>query len=346
MEKTEIDAQAERPAGRDWRRILPGFVISAISILVVLLSVDFSQVLDALRLADYRLIALGLLITLAWLLVRAVLWRTLLEGKAPLRAVFLTLNEGYLLNNVLPFRLGEIGRAFLLSRKARLDFWRIISSILIERALDIAFAAGLILLGLPFVVGASWARQAALAAGGLILAVFVTMYLLGSNQPRALAFFERLGERWRWMRRLGGRAVPALLSGLEVLTDKRLFFGALALMLLNWGIGVAQYAVIMVAFFPGVEPLWPVFTLGVAALGVAAPSTPGAVGVFELAVLGALQVFELNPSVSLAFAVILHIEQYLVTAAIGAYALSRDGESLLGLYQRVRSLGKSGSPPS
>ncbi|HLA99452.1 MAG TPA: lysylphosphatidylglycerol synthase transmembrane domain-containing protein [Anaerolineales bacterium] len=343
MGKIDLAAQREPSAGRDWRRVIPGFAISAISILVIVLSVDFSQVAAALRLADYRLIGLGLLITLAWLLVRGLLWRTLLEGKAPLSTVFLTLNEGYLLNNVLPFRLGEIGRAFLLSRKTGLDFWRVLSSILIERSLDIAFAVGLLLSTLPFVVGASWARQAALGAGILILATFVVMYLLGSNRERALIYIARLSERWPRGAHLLGRAVPAFLSGLEVLTNRRRFFTAIVLMLGDWVIGVTQYYVIMQAFFPGAKLLWSLFTLGVAALGVAAPSTPGALGVFELAVLGALQVFGLNPSVSLAYAVILHIEQYLVTAVIGVYALSRDGESLLGLYQRVRELRKNGS---
>ena len=40
----------------------------------------------------------------------------LLQNKAPYRRVFLTLNQGYLLNNIFPFRLGELGRAFLLSQ--------------------------------------------------------------------------------------------------------------------------------------------------------------------------------------------------------------------------------------
>jgi len=346
MGKIDLTAQSERASGRDWRRVIPGFVISAISILVIVLSVDLPQVAAALRLADYRLIGLGILITLAWLLVRGVLWRTLLEGKAPLSTVFLTLNEGYLLNNVLPFRLGELGRAFLLSRKAGLDFWRVLSSILIERTLDIAFAVGLLLATLPFVVGASWARQAALGAGGLILGAFAVMYLLGSNRERALAFIARLSVRWPSGARLLGNAVPAFLSGLVVLTDGRRFITAIVLMLVDWGIGVTQYTVIMQAFIPGAKLLWPAFTLGVAALGVAAPSTPGALGVFELAILGALQVFDLNPSVSLAYAVVLHIEQYLVTAVIGVYALSRDGESLLRLYQRVRDLRKAATLPS
>jgi hypothetical protein len=60
----------------------------------------------------------------------------------------------------------------------------------------------------------------------------------------------------------------------------------------------------------------------------------------EAALVGALSVFRLDPSVALAFALIVHLIQYLLTGVIGAYALARDGETLSGLYRRVRGLKK------
>ncbi len=104
-----------------------------------------------------------------WLIVRGFVWRTLLQNKATYKDAFTTINEGYLLNNILPFRLGELGKAFLIGRKARLDFWQVIPSILIERSLDLAFAVGLFMSTLPFVIGLSWARQAAIGIGIVVL---------------------------------------------------------------------------------------------------------------------------------------------------------------------------------
>ena len=51
---------------------------------------------------------------------------------------------------------------------------------------------------------------------------------------------------------------------------------------------------------------------------------------------GALSVFGLDPSVALAFALTAHLIHYFTTGVIGAYALVKDGESLTGLYRRVR----------
>ena len=71
---------------------------------------DLDRFVDALRLADYRLIAVAVLTTVLWLLVRAQAWHTLLREQATFRQVFRTVNEGYLLNNILPFRLGATAR--------------------------------------------------------------------------------------------------------------------------------------------------------------------------------------------------------------------------------------------
>ena len=324
--------------------MLPGLVISAISLAVVFYFADLEELIAALRLADYRLILLGIAMSVVWLAVRGLAWHTLLQEKAPYKTVFNTLNEGYLLNNILPFRLGEIGRAVLLGRKVNLGFWQVLSSILIERALDLALAAGLLLSTIPFVVGAAWATQGAFLSGVIVLSGLVFLYLLARNREWTEQRFDSLGKRWSVFNKVGGGRLPAFLTGLTVLTEGGLFLRAVALMILDWVIAIFQYYVILLAFFPDAEFLWAAFALGVAALGIAAPSSPGAVGVLEAALVGALSLFNLNPSVSLAFALTVHLTQYLTTGVLGAYALSKDGETLSGLYRSARSLLNKASP--
>lgn len=332
----------DRRQGGDWRRMLPGLLVSAVSLALVLYFADLRKLAEALRLADYRLVVLSMLVSLTWLLVRGLVWRTLLQDKAPYQAVFWSLNEGYLLNNLLPFRLGEIGRAFLLSQKAQLGFWQVLSTIVIERILDLALAVGLLFSTLPFVVGATWARQAAIFVGGAVISGLAVLYLLARNRERAINLFERLGERWPLLVRLGGKAVAPFFNGLGVLTDGLRFLRAVGWMVVNWLVAMAQYVIMVNAFFPGARLLWAAFSLGVAALGIAAPSSPGAVGVLELSIVGALSLFGLDASTALALAITIHLVQYLTTGVLGAYALARDGESLIGLYRRVRKLKVEG----
>jgi glycosyltransferase 2 family protein len=278
-------------------------------------------------------------------MVRGLAWRTLLQEKASYGAVFFTLNEGYLLNNILPFRLGEVGRAFLMGRKSRLGFWQVFSSILIERSLDLALAAGLLLITIPFVVGAEWALQGAVISGLIVIAGLSVLFTLSKRRQWTEARYSALSKRWPLVHKIGGERLPAFLRGLAVLTEGGFFLKALAWMVLDWVIAVFQYYLILLAFFPNAPLLWAAFALGVAAIGIAAPSSPGAIGVMEAAIVGALSLFNLDPSVALAFALTTHVIQYLLTGVLGAYGLSRDGETLRGLYQSARGMLNKTTPP-
>ena len=268
-------------------------------------------------------------------------WRALLQKQATVRQTFLTVNEGYLLNNLLPFRLGEVGRAYLLSTKTSLGFWQVLPTILIERVLDLAMAAGLLLSSLPLVVGATWARQAVIAAVAIVALGLSGLFVLARRQDLILRIFERLSRRWAFLQRIGQSTLPAFLAGLGVFNDGRVFLQAVGLMALNWLVAIGQYYVLLLAFLPEASPLWAIFSLGVAALGIAAPSSPGAIGVLEISLVGALSLFGVDPSTALAFALVTHLLNYVVTGTIGAYALTLDGQSLGQLYRQVRGLSST-----
>lgn len=330
---------------KDWKHNLPGLVVSAICLAVILAFVDFQKLGQALKLADYRIIAVSASLTLIWLLVRAALWKTLLKNHATFSQAFLTINEGYLINNIFPLRLGEVARSYLLGRKANLPFWQVFSTILIERALDIALAVGLLLISLPFVIAdrehssADWAGQAALVSGSVVLAGLICLYLMALHQKTTMDWFLTITHRWPRLSQVGGKALSTFLSGLSILNSGSLFLQSLAWILLNWAIAVFQYFLLMRAFLPDPQPAWAGFTLALAALGMAAPSSPGGVGVYEAAVVGALSLFGVDPSISVAFAITAHLLNYLITGCLGIYGLGRDGESLSGLYYQVKSFG-------
>jgi glycosyltransferase 2 family protein len=264
--------------------------------------------------------------------------------------VFFAVNEGYLLNNLLPFRLGELGRAFLLGRKLDpqgkpIGFWVVFSSIVIERALDMAFGVGILVTSLLFVVGGSWALPAALITGSVVLIGLIVLYILARNRDWAIAQLEKYGQRWPVLLKLGGGILPAFLSGLGVLTDGARFLRAIGWAALNWTVALFQYFVMLNAFFPHADFRWALFALGVVALGIAAPSSPGSIGVLEGVIVAALAVLQLDYANSLAFAITVHLIQYLLSILLGAYGLSREGETLMGLYRQLRKTKKPGETP-
>ncbi|HTX92761.1 MAG TPA: lysylphosphatidylglycerol synthase transmembrane domain-containing protein [Anaerolineales bacterium] len=328
------------------RRWLPGVLISLVVIVLVLWLVGPGRLVNAFRGADYRLILLALLTSWTWLAVRGIVWRTLLRNKASYKQVFSTLCEGYMLNNFLPLRLGELGRAFLLGRKASLPFMEVLSTIVIERALDVAFTVIVLLLSVPFVVGATSAKQLAILIGIVVVVGLVVLYWLARNPDRALGVFNRLTARWPKVQDLGGRFLAPLFSGLAILTDGWLFLRALLWMTLNWILGVAQFYITVLAFFPHAPFAWAMFGLSGAALAGAIPSAPGGVGVYEAGFVAALTLVSHDSASSLAIAIITHVFNYAMTGALGGYFLSTEGETLMSVYRQLRRRQEGDLPPA
>src|SRR5574338_793192 len=161
---------------KDVKRWLPGAVISLLLIAAILYFVDLRAMLDAMRNANYGLLLVAFAIGFIWLAVRAIVWRTLLRNRPSYGDVFWTIGEGYLLNNFLPFRLGEIGRAFLLSRKSGMQFMEVLPTIVIERVVDLGFNAAIFLTALPFVVGSEGSEKIGLIVGMVVLLGLVLLY--------------------------------------------------------------------------------------------------------------------------------------------------------------------------
>ncbi len=318
------------------RRWLPGIVISVGLIVFILYKFNLHNLGQALLSANYWLLLLNLGVSVVWLAVRGLVWRTLLQGKASYRSVFLTLSEGYLLNNVLPFRLGEVGRAFLLGRKANLGFMEVLSTIVIERAVDLAFSAAILLSAVPFVVGAAGAGRIAILLGSLVIMGLAGLYILARKHDWALALFHRLTTRWPKLQERGSNFLTPFFAGLTILTDGWLFVRFLLWMILDWSISIFQFYLVLLAFFPIPQPIWALFGLGAVAFGNAVPSLPGAIGTYEAALGGALALASGDQATALAFALVSHLFNYIVTGVIGAYALSTEGETLLGLYRQLR----------
>lgn len=326
------------------KRWLPGTLVSILLIAAILYFVDLSQVFNAIRSADYGLLAIAALLSFAWMFVRGVVWRTLLRGRPSYRDTMLALSEGYLLNNFLPFRLGEIGRAFILSRRSGMSFSEILPTVVIERAVDLFFTALIFLGALPFVVGAEGAGQIAIVVGAIIVLGLVFLYVLARNRQPALDLFHRLSARWPTLQRHGGGLLESFLVGLGVLTDGWLFARFLFWMALNWALAIVMYTVIMLAFFPQTQVVWGMFGLGAAAFGGAIPSLPGAVGTFDGAIAGSLTLLTGDQSTSLAVALMARFFNYLTSIVLGGYGLSREGQTISGIYQQLINLRSRKDP--
>jgi len=323
---------------KDVKRWLPGAIVSILLIAAILYYVDLAAVVRAIAHANLSLLLVALATGFVWMLVRAQVWRTLLRNRARYWDVFWTVGEGYLLNNFLPLRLGEVGRAYLISRKSEVQFMEAIPTIIIERAMDLGYSAIILLAALPFVVGGGEAQRIGIIIGVIVVIAFVILYLLARYNQWALGLFHKLSARWPSLQKIGGSFLEQFFVGLGVLTDGWLFLRFLFWMTLNWAVAIFSYYLMIRAFFPQAQVVWGMFGLGAAAFGGAIPSLPGAVGTFEGAFGGAITLLTGDQSKALAVALTGRLYNYINSGVIGGIGLLRDGQTLSGIYGELKKL--------
>ena len=321
---------------RKTRRWLPGLLISIVALVVVIRLASWHELAVAFEAVRPINLAAAVALTLISLVTRALAWRVLLGNRTSIGKSFLVINEGYFLNNIFPLRAGEIGRALFMGKSSELGPFHVLSTIVIERAFDVAMAAGLMLSTLPLALGMTWARPVAIVTLILVILGFIALFLMARNNDKVKVVIQRLGKRWPLIQRVVIPRIDALLDGLGALTNPTQFLLALLWIALSWGLWVLLYYVMLLPIAPHAPIWWAAFGDAVLAMGIAIPSAPSGLGVFEAALVGAFVLLGVSPSAALAYAIMMHFLQFVQTGIIGFYGLTKEGRSLSSLLSDIR----------
>lgn len=335
-----------------WQSLLIGLVVSVGALYLAVRGADVQRVGEALKEARYEYALATVAIVAASTYVRGMRWSTLLEGKISATRGFWLFNTGFLFNNVLPLRLGEIVRAYLAARKPPPRFAGALSSIVLERLIDVLNLVLLLAIALqiPELDVPDWAKQGGLLmlAGGIL--GLVALYLLARYPEWATQFADRILSRVKLPARLDQARLldqlEAFLEGLQGLRELRIFVPAVGYSLLAWAMSLAGAWVLLHSFaaFGTPGPGLGVLAITAAGLGIAVPSLPGGVGPFEAAITLALVAAGYEHEAALSYAVLLHAINYATTTVLGALGLLREGMSFGQVASAARQLGKSHDP--
>lgn len=275
--------------------------------------------------------------------IRAVRWRWLLRAEAggttPWPAAWHATTIGFMANNVLPLRLGEVVRALAVSRLGGPKLPAAIASIAVERVFD-----ALTVVGLFAIVLTGPGVPADLAIGGRPAAEFVRLVgvlgvvvLVGAA---AAGFFPATAERvlrilvpWKKLADKLAGPLHSFAHGLQVLHDPRKIFMIAIGSVLLWTVNAWSFGLAFQAF--GLEGALPfaIIVQTFVVFGVALPSAPGYAGVFEAAIIVAAGLFGVPESAAFAVALTYHVATYIPITLMGAWSLYRTGLKLGELRQ-------------
>lgn len=304
----------------------------------LLRSVDLGELARQLQAAHWGWVLLSAALAPAGLWVRAVRWRYLFPPGSDPPGLVPAIMIGYMTNNVLPLRAGELVRVYVVARRwaargaalpgrAR-GFWLALATLVVERVLD-SLAVVLMLGALVLVIPVpAFLRAAAVAVLAVDVAGIAVLVLLAWAPALVRRLIARLARRWPG---LGQRAVGVFETFLQGLDGVR----ALAHLppLLGWTVAVwavpagAAWTMLR-ALDLAVPPLAVVAVLAFVGLGIAVPSAPGYVGVFHAAAALALGLFGVAQSAAVGYAVLFHASQILPVIGVGWLYLLREQLSL------------------
>jgi len=314
---------------------VPGVLLSLIAILFMIFALDWTGFSTALK--SVQLIPMILLFCLAVLSVffRGIAWHFLLRREASIVDSFLIENVGYLLNNFLPLRMGEVGRAILMGQKTGKGFFETLSTIVIERFFDICFAGITLLIALPFLIDTDFGTSTLFITFGIVAAGLGVSFWAAKSKVKIEKKLVQLQEK----KPIFAKVTPivvSLVDGLQVMLEPKRFLSFIGMMILTWLTYWVSYFIIIRQFVPDAPFWWALLVDGVVALGIAIPSAPGSLGVWEASFVGSLAVVGVAQSQALTGAILLHLINYLNSGIFGLIGLIRYGRSFSDLFSEIQ----------
>jgi len=332
---------------------LAGIAITLVCLWLAFRSVDVQELVGALAGADYRLIVPAALLWLVGYVIRTVRWKVILAGSpaGSLFELFGVLMIGFATNNLLPARLGELARAYLLTQKTPLRKTFVLASVFLERVFDgLALVAVLVILS-TVVHLPGWGQEVELVASVLFVGVALGVSLLLYRHDlvtRLVAFLARpLPGR---LRAFVIGAFASFVHGLGSMRRGDVVAGSTLLSIAVWLVEWSAYMVVCTAFNLGLTPAQLAtacaFLLVVVNLGIMLPAAPGYVGTFQFFAVSALGVWGVPREPALAVAIVAHLVQYAVVTAIGLVFFGREHLSLRAVAAASRESGAGEREPA
>ncbi|RLI27377.1 MAG: hypothetical protein DRO52_00340 [Candidatus Hecatellales archaeon] len=307
--------------------------VGLILFILLLSYVGFERVSSIMVRASPPWLAASAAILIPFYLLRAYRWKLILmpvRNPTRLSSLFWITGVGYMVNTLIPVRVGELARAILVDRSEKTGFTAGLSSIAIERLLDLVALASLGALTLsltPFTSTPQVVIGSLKAVVLLIIALIALIFLAVRFKSGILSLLGRLPLKASWRQRIAGFIESLIEAAGSMVAKPRLLASSLLLSWLLWTVFYGSYYFLFKAFnyeasalliFTGYIFMMITFIL---------PAAPGYVGSFEAFWMLIFLALGLKGSETLlAMALTYHLIS--ITAMIGLGALAA---SILGI---------------
>lgn len=309
-----------------------GLLLSLLFIYLIFRNIDPRLMFDYYASMKFAWLIPFSLVLIIQLMLRALKWRLILLpiAKISFYDVFRIETAGLAINNILPFRIGEFARSFIVSRMFNISFVSVFSTVILERIVDflamtILFASFSYLESFSIVF---FKPVYFLYIGLAALAFF--LFMIFSQKIMATKTYTRFSLLYPYISSFSSKIIDGLKSFNNPLNGILILF----ISLLQWICEALNNYMFAIAFGLGsvVNLSKAGLILCSTALGVSLPSAPGYFGNFEFAVVEVLSLWGVEKTAATAYAWALHLTEYIIMTGIGIFYVYSLGYSLGSIF--------------
>ena len=307
-----------------------GIAVSAVFLLWALQGLDLKQVFSYLQHGNYLWLIPSVAVYFLAVLVRTWRWDYLLRPlkRISIRRLFPVVVIGYMGNNIFPFRIGELLRAYVLKRNEDVSISSSLATIVVERIFDGLTMLLFVFVALPTVPSLpDGLRYIVIVGGVLFLGALVVFLFLAAKPNVAARIYNPLIDHLlpqKYGVKLRG-FIERFILGLAALRDVRQVFMIFFTSILIWLLETVKYWFVMHAFQMDLSFFTLMLMNGIVNLSTTLPAAPGYIGTFDAPGIAVLVAFNVARELATAYTLVLHAALWLPITLLGFFYMIREG---------------------
>lgn len=309
------------------KRYIFSIILSCLFLYLAIRNVQYVKVRDALTEANYIFAIPAMLMVIFSFILRGIRWGYFFpnDKKIKFQSLFGMMMIGFMVNNILPARIGEVTRAWMIGKKENISRSLSFGTIVLERIFDgfsLLFILGFSMLFSPF---PSWVKAFGLIGLFVFCFSLAFLVLLKTKKEYIIKRIESLASLFHKEFSLKiSYILTKFIEGLVSLENLKhlsliIIYSIVAqivlafefhLLFFSFGLCLPFYSAYFIASLVGLSSM--------------IPSGPGYIGVFQSFCVGGLLLFGISKDIALSYSIITHIVQYIPVTLIGLFYIIQE----------------------
>jgi uncharacterized protein (TIRG00374 family) len=313
-----------------------GIAVSAIFLYLFLKDVNWPELGQALKSANYLWLIPNILLIFATMALRAWRWGYMVNPvkKCSFHSLYAASMIGFMASNILPARLGEFVRPISLGRIEKISRSATLATTVVERVFDLLTLLALFTIiifykNLPQTTILSQIEKAGWSFLVVTIVSVVIMVMLKVKTDLTLRALNKILNLFpARIQEKGSDILVKFASGLEVLADFKAILIISGQSALLWILMAVNNYFIFLAFDLDVSLDASFLVLAVVSVGIMLPSGPGFIGLYQYLTVLSLNLYAVPGGSANAVGIVMWATQYFTITAAGLYHLKKEHLSL------------------